>query len=73
MHQVVIQSNGMNKTTVTLDGVDLSDVITEIKFIHKGGESPVMQIELKGCEISIRNPRIPQLPEILREFYKSVD
>lgn len=73
MHQAIIQSNGRNKTTIILDGVDLSDVVTEIRFVHKGGESPVMQMELKGCELSIKNPQIPQLPEILKAFYKSVD
>lgn len=30
-HQAVITSNGVNKTSIVVDGVDLLDVVTEIK------------------------------------------
>lgn len=72
-HQVVITSNGVNQTNIVVDGVDLSDVVTEIKFIHKGGGSPVMQIEIAHCDITIKTPQIPQLPEVLSSFYKIAD
>ena len=69
-HQVVVESNGVNKTTISIDGVELSDVITEIRFRPKGGLPPVMEIELRRCDISVRSPHIPQLPEALAAFYK---
>ena len=71
-HQVVIETNGVNKTKISIDGTDLSDVVAEIRFRHKGGGRPVMEMELMGCDISVRSPRIPQLPEVLSAFYKPV-
>ncbi len=72
-HLVIIESNGVNKSKITIDGVDLSEAVTEIRFVHKGGQLPVMEITLAQCDISISNPRIPQLPEVFRTFYRAVD
>ena len=72
-HQVVITSNGVNQTNIVVDGVALLDVVTEIKFIHKGGDSPVVRLEIAHCDITIKTPQIPQLPEVLNNFYKSAD
>ena len=72
-HKLVIESNGMNMKNISIDGIDVSDAVTGIRFIHKGGEAPVVEMELMGCDVSVRNPRIPQLPEKFMAFYKPID
>lgn len=72
-HQTVITSNGKNLTKVVIDGIDVSDMITEIRFMHKGGELPVMEMAVINCDVTINSPQIPQLPEVLRNFYKVSD
>lgn len=72
-HQTVITSNGKNRTEVFVDGIDLSDVITEIRFVHVGGEPPVLEMIVANCDVVIKSPQIPQLPEVFQNFYKVSD
>lgn len=72
-HQMVITSNGTNRTEVVVDGIDLSDVITEIRFAHVGGKLPVLEMAVANCDIKIKSPQIPRLPEVLQNFYKLSD
>lgn len=69
-HRVVLESNGINSTKVFIDGVDLSNAITEVKFEHKGGQLPILKVELRNCDVSIISPQVPQLPEVFRSYYK---
>lgn len=39
-HRVVIESNGINQTSMSIDGIDVSDIVTEIRFVHKGSCTP---------------------------------
>lgn len=68
-HETVIRSNGKNRIQVFIDGKDISDIVTEIKFSHCDGESPVIEMKFSHCDIKIVSPQIPQLPEKLRDYY----
>lgn len=72
-HKLVIESNGTNKTNIFIDGIDVSDAVTGIKFIHRGGKHPVVEMELMGCDISVHSPQLPQLPEKFMAFYRPID
>lgn len=72
-HQIIIESDGCNKTQVMLDGKDISEIVTDIKFSHKGGKFPVIEMGISHCEVKINSPQIPQLPEELRSFYQALD
>lgn len=73
-HLLAITLDKANRTSVTLDGVDISAVVTEIKYIQKGRNFPVVEFGLLGCGVSLAcyGPR-PELPEILRPYYKPVE
>lgn len=72
-HHAIIESNGINQTKIIIDGIDLSEIISSIKFTHKGGEAPVMEIEIIHCEVSIRSPQVPRLPKIFENYYRPID
>ena len=63
----------INQTKIIIDGIDLSEIISSIKFTHKGGEAPVMEIEIIHCEVSIRSPQVPRLPKIFENYYRPID
>lgn len=47
-HRVVIESNGINQTNMSIDGINVSDIVTEIRFVHKGATPPALTMELRG-------------------------
>lgn len=71
-HQTVIESNGINRTQIIIDGVDLLNTIATIKFTYKIKEAPVIEIEPKNCNVSIQSPKVSRLPEILTDYYEPI-
>lgn len=72
-HRVVIESNGINQTSMSIDGIDVSDIVTEIRFVHKGAAPPALTMEIRGCDVTVKTPQVPRLPEVFDGFYIPVD
>ena len=47
MNQLTIESDG-KRTRVIMDGIDVSDKVTSIRFQHTGGDMPLCDISMFG-------------------------
>lgn len=47
MNKLTIESDG-KRTRVIMDGIDVSDKVTSIRFQHTGGDMPLCDISMFG-------------------------
>ena len=47
MNKLTIESDG-KRTRVIMDGIDVSDKVTSIRFQHTGGDMPLCDISIFG-------------------------
>ena len=71
-HQVVVETNLLNKTRIMIDGIDFSESISSIKFVHNAGIPATMEMSIINCEINLKFPRIPNLPEPFNLYYRPI-
>jgi len=60
---VVITCDGA-KTKITIDGKDISSVVSGIEFVHSNGRKlPHLRLDLMNCEVSVSSYLWPEIPE----------
>ena len=55
-----------------IDGIDFSESISSIKFVHNAGIPATMEMSIINCEINLKFPRIPNLPEPFNLYYRPI-
>lgn len=70
-HEVTIKVDKHCPTmsSVKIDGMEIGDCVSGVKFIHEAGKLAKMQLELVNCNMKIVSPFLPDLPEQLKGFY----
>lgn len=68
---VIIKTNGIIGE-VYVDGVQVKGV-KEYRLIHKGGNSPQLQLDIMATNITVETSVVPELPDIYKPFYKKIE
>lgn len=72
MAKVEIKQAGAGKTKITLDGKDISSMVTRFSFGRDANktELPILHLDIISTDISIDSTCIPELPDIFKPFYE---
>lgn len=65
---IEIKTNGAMETEIKIDGQKVSGV-REMKLFQKGNGIPTLSLEFLATDVSFDGIAVPELPEVLRDWY----